>query len=347
MKLNKMNLLPIAVSSILALFSNSFACTEGFDHDGILPKNNLRVPTTFFRTFNTMSEETFDRIIGDVKKVYDPIVAQAGGTLEIEKDWKDDTVNAFATRSGTTFKVNMFGGLARHPDTTEDGLALVVCHEIGHHLGGFPKKNVMWGSTWASNEGQADYFATTKCLRNYFKSLHNSAQVVAMMTVSDKIQQDCFKTWGQTPDHAVCVRSTLAGQSMGNLFASLSRVSKPDVTTPDGHVVSRTNDDHPAAQCRLDTYFQGSLCNKSADEAFSQKDEFQGACTKLQGYDMGTRSTCWFKPATSMTPTSHSRIGSNGSRSRSRTRTNGDNGGNGTFQGGRYQDQEENSLALR
>jgi Zn-dependent protease with chaperone function len=54
----------------------------------------------------------------------------------------------------------MFGGLARDPLVTKDGFSAVICHEIGHHIAGAPRK----GFSWASNEGQADYFATTKCL---------------------------------------------------------------------------------------------------------------------------------------------------------------------------------------
>jgi len=33
-----------------------------------------------------------------------------------------------------------------------------------------------------------------------------------------------------------------------------------DFATPDTHVVSTTNVNHPAAQCRLDTYVLGALC---------------------------------------------------------------------------------------
>ena len=87
-----------------------------------------------------MTQETFNAVIDSVETIYAPIVAEYGGRLKVERKWDDGTANAYAQRSGSTYKVSMFGGLARHETITPDGFALVVCHEIGHHIGGAPKK---------------------------------------------------------------------------------------------------------------------------------------------------------------------------------------------------------------
>ena len=71
-----------------------------------------------------------------------------------------NTVNANASQRGRTWIVNMYGGLARRPEITPDGFAMVLCHELGHHMGGFP-----FVSGWAANEGQSDLFATLSCGR--------------------------------------------------------------------------------------------------------------------------------------------------------------------------------------
>lgn len=289
----------ILAVSLVAGISVSNACTEGRDHDGMFPKNNLRIPSSFFRPGQTMTEETFNRVIDGISSVYSPIIQGKGATLSIVKEWDDATVNAYASRAANNvYQVNMFGGLARHPATTEDGLALVVCHEIGHHVGGFPKKTEIFSSSWASNEGQADYFATTKCLRKYFAKLKNSAQVVSRMIVPAPVQEKCFSSWGQSRDHAICVRVALAGQSMGNLFSALRRqTTKPDFSTPDTTKVSSTDDNHPAPQCRLDTYFQGGLCVVSDSVEMPDNNEKVGACTDYS--KLGARSQCWFKPGSS------------------------------------------------
>ncbi len=49
-----------------------------------------------------------------------------------------------------------------------DQFLFIYCHELGHFVGGAPyKKN--HGSEWASTEGQADYWATSVCLRKALK----------------------------------------------------------------------------------------------------------------------------------------------------------------------------------
>jgi hypothetical protein len=55
---------------------------------------------------------------------------------------------------------------------------------------------------------------------------------------------------------------------------------------------------HPATQCRLDTYFEGALCEKSPMEPMSNTDFHGGSCTQDQGARIGYRPRCWFAPGT-------------------------------------------------
>ena len=230
-----------------------------------------------------------------------------GGKLNIERNWTDGTVNAYASQSGSTWKVAMFGGLARHETITKDAMALVVCHEIGHHIGGAPKKGGSagggwWGgssgaSSWASNEGQADYFATLKCLRKAWINDNNEA-IVKSLTVPKLVTDMCKKNYKRNKvDTALCVRTSMAGKSVGDLFAALGRSAEPKFDTPDAVIVSKTDDNHPKAQCRLDTYYQGSLCDVNMNEDVSQKEEVQGTCHGSLGHKIGVRPLCWFKPS--------------------------------------------------
>jgi hypothetical protein len=92
------------------------------------------------------------------------------------------------------------------------------------------------------------------------------------------------------------MRISLAGQSVAYLFQDLSKdKSKPSFSTPDTTQVSQTNDDHPATQCRMDTYFQGSLCTVAVSVPNSDTDFKAGSC--VEGVDqMGFRPRCWFSP---------------------------------------------------
>ena len=60
---------------------------------------------------------------------------------------------------------------------TVDGMALVACHEMGHHMGGAPKIDGWYGSSWATNEGGADYYGTLKCARRFFAGDDNASIV--------------------------------------------------------------------------------------------------------------------------------------------------------------------------
>jgi hypothetical protein len=88
----------------------------------------------------------------------------------------------------------------------------------------------------------------------------------------------------------------MAGKSVANLFSVLSKLPETKFETPDPAVVKTTNHNHPKAQCRLDTYFQGSLCEIGMNEDVDQKDEVKGTCHPSLNHKEGKRPLCWFKP---------------------------------------------------
>ena len=278
----------------LALAAPAFTCTED-GREGIVPENNLKIEVNAKRN-GGLTEEQFNAVIDKVEGIYAPFVEEAGGRLHVERNWTDGTANAYASRYGNTWNVAMFGGLARHETITEDGFALVICHEIGHHLGGAPKKASIWSNTWASNEGQADYFATLKCLRRVFLNDDNQ-EIVNKMDVPATLTAACAEAWEDANERAICVRNGMAGDSVAKFFAALRNQEPGKFDTPDEHVVSRTDDNHPAHQCRLDTYFQGALCDVSFNDEVSDTDEVQGTCHGSLGYTSGLRPLCWFKPS--------------------------------------------------
>ncbi len=267
------------------------ACTKD-GSEGFVPKNDMFIPVNA-KSINTITEAEFNKVIDDVEAIYQPIVKTYGGNLTVVRNWTDGTVNAYAEQEGDIWKVSMFGGLARHKTITPDGFALVVCHEIGHHIGGVPRYA---GDDWASNEGQSDYFATTKCLRRVWQGQDNAA-AVRNLEVPAALTNACAKQWTEAADRDICVRGGMAGESVAKLFAALSWSMKaPKFDTPDMKQVTATNDAHPATQCRLDTYFQGALCEKSFSEEIGQQDEVSGVCHGTSGQSVGLRPRCWFKP---------------------------------------------------
>jgi hypothetical protein len=294
----------------LSLAGSVLACSKD-GKDGFVPENDMYISVNNKSMNGGLTEEQFNAALDRVETIYAPIVAQHGGKLVVVRKWDDGTVNAYAQQQGKTWMVSMFGGLARHETITEDAMSLVICHELGHHLGGAPKVGASgptsggwWGGntgatglSWASNEGQADYFGTLKCLRKTFVNDDNAA-IVKTMDVPEYLANACKKsTKGNKEDSALCIRTAMAGKSVSDLFSALSRLPETKFDTPDRSVVRTTDDNHPKAQCRLDTYFQASICDVSMNEEVSDTDETVGVCHSANGQTKGLRPLCWFKPS--------------------------------------------------
>lgn len=87
----------------------------------------------------------------------------------------------------------------------------------------------------------------------------------------------------------------MAAKVVAGLFSRLTGKLEPQFETPDLTEVKVTNPNHPAPQCRLDTYFSGAVCNASADDDVSMNDEVTGTCHHNLGHKTGVRPACWFK----------------------------------------------------
>lgn len=279
----------------------------------IMPPNNLHVFDRVSR-IQDIDETEFNRVIDGITAIWAPLAKIHGAELQVVKEWTNSTVNAFAEQHGKIWEVHFFGGLARRPEVTSDGFALVVCHELGHHFAGFPF--VGGGSPWAANEGESDYFATHACLRH---ALHNMAQARVSRQfrsgVPPVVKAPCDTAWKNPLDQDLCYRAANAGLSLSTLFAGGGKGVAFD--TPDRTVVPRTNNAHPAAQCRLDTYFSAALCStKTFDlnvipgkgnpagqaSAEAEKHAAMYSCTRSNKESMGVRPECWFKPQLSAPP---------------------------------------------
>ncbi|MGZ3721714.1 MAG: hypothetical protein ACXVA9_02210 [Bdellovibrionales bacterium] len=254
--------------------------------EGIFPKNNLWIGVGLVDL--GISQAVFDNVLDQLTTIYNPIVASHGYTLKFNHLWDDGTVNSDTSTEGGTWVINSYGGLARYSGMTSDGYAAVACHELGHHLGGAP----LYQGDDMSVEGEADYHVGTKCLRKLFAHDDN-VKVVSGMAVDPLVVTKCSVAFvGDNQQIALCERSAMAAFVVADILRDLGGDPKIGFNTPDPTQVRRTNEDHPAAQCRLDTYFESAVCNVSSDIEFSQTDYKVGSC--LSGD--GARSRCWFKP---------------------------------------------------
>jgi len=288
----------LGVVFLLSVSSSAFA--------KFLPDNDLwRQDNVLGFGGATMTEVEFNQVIDKVYSATEPSVKLHGGSLDVQRLWNDKTVNAMSSQLGNSWKVMMYGGLARRPEITPDGFTIVMCHEMGHHLGGYPYSNPIRG--WAASEGQADYFATQVCARKVFAQ-EKVENAKSRFDVDAKAKQNCDLAWNNQDDQNLCYRVATASKGLALLLGSLTKVTKnPDFGTPDTSVVSSTNRTYASAQCRLDTYVNGSLCKVEFDLSVIPGREFlyqngpkaeaealKNSCTK-EKMSEGQRPACWYK----------------------------------------------------
>ncbi len=253
--------------------------------ESFLPENDMYIGPDQPMSAD-MNENAFNQIISSVEQVYAPIIKSKGGNLIVQKLWNNGTVNAQAERQGSNYIVKIFGGIARHSSVTADGLAVVVCHEVGHHLGGAPK---MYNNTgWASVEGESDYWATLKCLRKVWKGADNE-QVIQREGVDPLAEKLCNQKFPERANAFLCMRSIMGAKSVSRLFANGADVY---VDKPDPRQVNKIDEQHPQGQCRFDTYVNAALCLAHENIEVNDANSNIGSCTNRSDY--GARPRCWF-----------------------------------------------------
>lgn len=209
---------------------------------GFLPENFLWMEDGFVNS--NIDETDFNIMIDVASDLYQREAERRNETLTIIPRWSDSTVNAYMSRYKGKVVVTMFGGLARRPEITAEGFALVICHELGHAYGGRPYINT---AEKIAAEGQADYNGAKVCMRRMDAALQ-------FQYIPTEFGRETCR--GDT----TCEATLSAGESTASLLARLNLESKPSYQTPDRTIVSRTNLSYPRTiQCRMDTYLNGAL----------------------------------------------------------------------------------------
>ena len=249
-----------------------------------MPENDLAKEDGFVAG-NNMTEERFNEIIDSVVKYYEPIIRDLGGNLVVNRNWDDSTVNAYADRNDGNWNVTLLGGLARRSEITDDGFAMVLAHEIGHHVAGYP-----FVSDWASNEGNSDMYSTGAAGKLIWSNEDNAN--IATNPTAKKLC-DSYAS-----DRNLCYREMNAGLSLARLLGALGG-TKVSFDTPDKSIVKKTDNEHPKAQCRLDTYVAATLCSvkwNSGSIPQNAAEMAKSSCVSASktDYDIRARPRCWY-----------------------------------------------------
>ncbi len=236
----------------------------------------------------------FDEVVAKIDRIYRPQFATLGGHLWLRANWKSNDLNAHANEYGPYWMVSFTGGLARQPRMTRDAFAMVACHEVGHHLGGAPQMMLLP----LSNEGEADYFTTLKCSREFFADEDNAGALRG--TLVDRYAADeCKKSFATSPERLICLRSVMAAKRLVEVLQVINKdATKISFRTPETKPASIFSGfSHPKAQCRLDTFLNGARCGVPVKTALSATSYEAGSCDrKDEPPNEGSRPRCWFRP---------------------------------------------------
>jgi hypothetical protein len=235
-------------------------------------------------------KEDIDLIINKIKLEFQKDFKLKNQNLVINNEWDDPMVNALAYQNLPNAHIDLMGGMAKHKLMTKRAMKNILCHELGHHLGGDPLKTVEEAS-WMSAEAQSDYFATYECLRRI-----NQGDDISQNSIPPFLKQKCNERFSTDKERNICIESIMGAKEMTSLFYAIlsenpysnSSIVEPQLDKRESFAIQNIlTDDYPNLQCRLDTMVEGALCDE--------------ACKKMQLQPnlviapySGFRPSCWF-----------------------------------------------------
>lgn len=153
---------------------------------------------------------------------------------------------------------------------------ILFCHEIGHFKGGAPykKRGRSQKLSWSSAEGQADYYSTLLCLKEFdIEKLGH--RVVENKKINNEIMNlcddfNCIKVLSSIY-HVVKTYQKFTNSHQELTFYGVNTLPPMDTLL-----------DYPSPQCRLTTMTRGYFCKEANTEKVD--------CA----YREYARPDCWF-----------------------------------------------------
>lgn len=188
------------------------------------------------------------------RKYFLDVYQKTGRPLVIPYEWDNPYFAAFAKNQGPLLNISLWGGMVRAPGANKLILVTLLCHELGHFIGGEPKQHIS-GAEWASTEGQSDFYAASVCLPDFVKSHPEFLTVISPEVVQRCGTYDNCKVVLQAGLDTV---RFLQRYSFRN-FVPVSLGTREKATS----VLVR--DSYPTDQCRLDTFVAAASCHSGGE----------------------------------------------------------------------------------
>lgn len=201
-------------------------------------------------------------------------VANASKPMSASFDWKQIYLGAGALLNDGNFTIMLWGGMVRAPFMNYGILASILCHEVGHRLGGKPHQIIQGEEHWSSAEGQSDHFAATVCLPKVYQRLLKQHPKYLAQEVEPMASRICQNSLMKPQ----CIWTATSGIDMIQFLQVYYErdipFAQPD-QTPKEIVTETLHSRYPSYQCRMEIFKAGASCEQGLN------------CPRLP---------CWFRP---------------------------------------------------
>lgn len=214
----------------------------------------LGVSSNFLKGDAKLIYSNFAEVKKDFISLYAPIVKKLYNLdLVVRKDEDSPKYLGGASIEDRFFVIGYGADIANDhkPKISSNGFAMTLCHELGHLMGGAPKKIYDNKNSWASSEGQADFFAANVCLKKLYHYKLQQKYGATYQQQSDKQKVNfSIKLFAEEYLQALA--------SIYDLYPGMEKFAeRPQLSKADPNEVGETNLAYPSLQCRLDTYKNG------------------------------------------------------------------------------------------
>lgn len=217
----------------------------------------------FSPVFAQVSRVELDEVMLAFDKSFSSTLKKNGQKLVIneplpfvELDWHESPImNAsyvqYEQNSLVVHSLTIMGGILKLKGVTQDTAALILCHELGHGIGGPPFKDDSGFTDYVtSTEAQADYFSTFVCAPEIWKNLHPEKSITKTVDKGRCLENSCRRSFEAMKGFVIYQKSI--SQTSSSIQFDSSDLSQSKTLIKD-------YDFYPSPQCRLDTLMNGAL----------------------------------------------------------------------------------------
>lgn len=254
-----------------------------------------------------LSSEAIDDVMNEFQMRMQPLLASSPRTIEFRHNTfamlAEEPIMASVEFEKDGPAILRITGGACPADFGPDELRFLMCHELGHIMGGPPYMNfVGHDGLQSSAEGQADYFATSSCLPSLFAQDDNE-RITSISGTYPTLRDIC--QYGETPNsQSMCIRILSAGFRFAEYVRQIpsSRPGQHGYSPPTAVIIeSAASDtavhtllrDYPTPQCRFDTMVAGIKC-QARSRYLNFTDDTSAVLGCGETVAIASRPACWY-----------------------------------------------------